>query len=86
MGKADEERLAIEVQKYPYLYDKVVSAFHNKNQKKNAWDAVAKDIGLETGEPAKNAHIFFFLNESDTITSISFDFGAIIIFLFGLIF
>ena len=31
MGKADEERLATEVQKYPYLYDKVVSAFHNKN-------------------------------------------------------
>ena len=50
MGKADEERLAIGVQKYPRLYDKVVSAFHNKNQKKNAWEAVAKDIGLQTGE------------------------------------
>ena len=55
MGKADEERLAIGVQKYPCLYDKAVSAFHNKNQKKNAWGAVAKDIGLETGEAAKNA-------------------------------
>ena len=33
----------------------MVSAFHNKNQKKNAWEAVAKDIGLETGEAAKNA-------------------------------
>ena len=55
MGKADEERLAIGVQKYPCLYDKAVSAFHNKNQKKNAWEAVAKDIGLETGEAAKNA-------------------------------
>ena len=32
------------------------------------------------------AHIFFFLNESAAIMSISFDFGAIIIFLFGLIF
>ena len=31
------------------------------------------------------AHIFFFLNKSVTIMSISFDFGAII-FLFGLIF
>ena len=30
------------------------------------------------------AHIFFFLNESAAIMSISFDFGAIIIFLFGL--
>ena len=47
MGKADVERLAIGVQKYPCLYGKAVSAFHNKNRKKNAWEAVAKDIGLE---------------------------------------
>ena len=53
--KADEERLAMGVQKYPCLYDKAVSAFHNNNQKKNAWEAVAKDIGLETRETAKNA-------------------------------
>ena len=66
MGKADEERLAIGVQKYPCLYDKAVSAFHNKNQQKNVWEAVAKD--------------------AFAIMSISFDFGAIIIFLFGLIF
>ena len=32
------------------------------------------------------AHIFFFLNESAAIMSISFDFGAIIIYFFGLIF
>ena len=55
MGKADEERLTIGVQKYPCLYDKAVSAFHNKNQKKNVCEAVAKDIGLETDEAAKNA-------------------------------
>ena len=47
--------LAIGVQKCPCLYDKAVSTFHNKNQKKNASVAVAKDIGLETGETAKNA-------------------------------
>ena len=35
--------------------DKAVSVFHNKNQKKIAWEAVAKDIGLETGQTAKNA-------------------------------
>ena len=55
MEKADEERRAIGVQKYPCLYDKTVSSFHNKNQKKNDWEAVAKDIGLETGKAAKNA-------------------------------
>ena len=78
MGKADEERLAIGVQKYPCLYDKAVSAFHNKNQKKNAWEAAAKDIGLETGEVAKNA-----FKNAFAIMSISFDFGAITIFLLG---
>ena len=55
MGKADEERQVIRVKKYSCLYGKAVTAFHNKNQKKNAWEAVAKDIGLETGEAAKNA-------------------------------
>ena len=91
MGKADEERLAIGVQKYPCLYDKAVSAFHNKNQKKNVWEAVAKDIGywifstLSSITNKARALIFFFLNESVSL-SISFDFGAIIIFLFGLIF
>ena len=54
MGKADEERLVIGVQKYPCLYGKAVSAFHNKNQKKNGWETVPKDIGLETGEAVKN--------------------------------
>ena len=54
MGKADEERLVIGVQKYPRLYGKAVSAFHNKNQKKNARETVAEDIGLETGQAAKN--------------------------------
>ena len=44
MGKADEEQIAIRVQKYSCLYDKAASAFHNKNQKKNAWEAVAKDL------------------------------------------
>ena len=68
MGKADEERLAIGVQKYPCLYDKVLSAFHNKNEKKNAWEAVAKDIGywifsaLLSITNKGRAHLFLFLN------------------------
>ena len=88
MGKADEERLAIGVQKYPCLYDKAVSAFHNKNEKKNAWEAVAKDIGywiLSTLSSITNkgrAQVFLFLNESEY----QFDLGAMIIFLFGLFF
>ena len=88
MGKADEERLAIGVQKYPCLYDKAVSAFHNKNQKKNAWEAVANDIGLETGEAARNALTSLrtkYVRRKKTLKE-DLDFGTIIIFLFGLIF
>ena len=79
-------------QKYPCLYDKALSAFHNKNEKKNAWEVVAKDIGYWIFSTLSNitnkgrADIFLFLNNSATIMSISFDFGAMIIFLFGLIF
>ena len=78
MGKADEKRLAIGVQKYSCLYDKAVSAIHNKNQTKDAREAVAKDIGLETGEAAKNA-----FKNAFAIMSINFDFGAIAMFLLG---
>ena len=49
------EKRSTKIQKYPCLFDNAVSAFHNKNQKKNAWGEVAKDIGLKTGEAAKNA-------------------------------
>ena len=76
------------MQKYPCLYDKAVSAFHNKKQKKNAWEAVANDIGLETGEAAKNALTSLrtkYVRRKKTLKE-DLDFGAIIIFLFGLIF
>ena len=77
MGKVDEERLAIK-QKNPCLYDKAVSAFHNKN---------VSSLSTLSGITNKTrAHISFFLNESAAIMSISFDFGTMIIFLFGLIF
>ena len=78
MGKVDEERLSIGVQKYQCLYDKAVSAFHNKN--------VSLLSTLLSITNKARAHIFFFLNEKAAIMSISFDFSAIIIFLFGLIF
>ena len=35
MGKAEEEQLAVAVQKYPCLYDQAIPAFHNKNMGKN---------------------------------------------------
>ena len=57
MGKAEDKRLAIGVQKYPCLYDKAILAIHNKNEKKIAWKAIGKDLGFETGATAKNAFI-----------------------------
>ena len=54
MGKAEEERLAITVEKYQFLVDKVISAFHNKTEKKNAWEKVKKDLGFEPAEAAKS--------------------------------
>ena len=55
MGKTGEELPAIEVQKCPCLYDKAIPAFHDKNEKKNAWEAVGRDFGFKTSEAAKNA-------------------------------
>ena len=54
MGKAEDERLAIAVHKYPYFYDNAIPAFHNKNEKENAWESVGKDLGFETVEAEKN--------------------------------
>ena len=54
MGKAEEERLAITVEKYQFLVDKVISAFHNKTEKKNAWEKVKNDLGFEPDEAAKS--------------------------------
>ena len=55
MGKSEEEHLSIVVQKCPYLHNKVIPAFHNKNEIKNAWEAVGKEVNFASGEDAKNA-------------------------------
>lgn len=46
----NEEELAIIVEKYSVLYDKSHKEFHRKDVKRNAWDAVASDMGLECGK------------------------------------
>ena len=40
-------QLAISVQKYPIIFDKSNKDFHRKYVKKNAWQAVAEEQGLE---------------------------------------
>ena len=48
-----EEKLAICVQKYPALYNKVERSFHNKKEKANAWSKIAIELGMESGKEAK---------------------------------
>ena len=45
-----EEELAISVQKYRVIFDKSNKHFHRKDVKKNAWQAVAEELGLEDGK------------------------------------
>ena len=53
MGKVDEERLAIGVQKYPHLYDKAVPACHNKNQKERCLGSSSKGYWLRNRRSRK---------------------------------
>ena len=46
MGKVEEELLAC-------LYDKAIPVFYSKNENKNAWEAVGKDLGFEADEATK---------------------------------
>ena len=47
MAVVNEEELSVVVQKYLVLYDKSNKEFHRKDVKKNAWKAVAEELGLE---------------------------------------
>ena len=46
MGKVQGELLAC-------LYDKAIPVFYSKNENKNAWEAVRKDLGFEADEATK---------------------------------
>ena len=45
----NEEDLAENVTKFPFLYDKSNDEFHRKDITKNAWIEVAESIGTEDG-------------------------------------
>ena len=50
MASVSEEELAVSVQNYEVLYDKSHKDFHRKYIKKNAWKAVAEELGLQDGK------------------------------------
>ena len=45
-----DEQISIIVEKYPVVYDKTHPEFHHKDVKKNAWNKIAKDLGMEDGK------------------------------------
>ena len=50
MAATLEEKLPSTVDNLPVLYDKTLKEFKDKNKKKNAWQQVAQQLGLESGE------------------------------------
>ena len=57
MWEAEEKPLAIAIQKCPCLYDKAIPSIPQWIGEENAWEAVGKYFGFETGEAEKNAFI-----------------------------
>ena len=48
-GMGFDEYLARTVQKYPVIYDKSCKDFHDRDVKDNAWQTVAREVGLLSG-------------------------------------
>ena len=46
----NEQDFSISVQEYTVLFDKELKEFHRKDVKKNAWKAVAEELGFEDGK------------------------------------
>jgi len=44
-----DEKVAEAVRRFPVLYDKACKDFKDRNKKKNAWEEVAKQSGLQSG-------------------------------------
>ena len=52
-----EEELASIVQNYGVLYDKANKEFQRKDVKKNAWRAVAEQMGIEDGRLTSDSNV-----------------------------
>ena len=50
MAASFEEKFASAVENLPVLYDKTLKEFKDSNRKKNAWQQVAQQLRLESGE------------------------------------
>ena len=45
----EEERLAEQIRKFPYLYDKGNEGYKGKHREKNVWREVENALGYEEG-------------------------------------
>lgn len=50
MAARFEEKLVSAVENLPVLYNKSLTEFKDSKKKKNAWQQVAQQLGLESGE------------------------------------
>ena len=50
MAGSFEEKLPSAVETLPVLYDKTLKEFKDSNKKRNAWQQVEQQLGLESGE------------------------------------
>jgi len=47
MARIDKEKLAFEVEKYVFLYDKSNAQYKNRNATDQAWAAIASELGID---------------------------------------
>ena len=47
MARIDKEKLAFEVEKYVFLYDKSTAKYKDRNATDQAWAAIASELGIE---------------------------------------
>ena len=57
-----DERLSIEVEKYPCLYNKSEKGYKEKDRKKNAWKKIEEELGLDEGNQSDKFFFCFYLS------------------------
>ena len=62
MARIDKEKLAFEVEKYVFLYDKSNAQYKNRNATDQAWAAIASELGID-----RTRHLFCFTTR-DNVT------------------
>ena len=68
----EDERLSIEVEKYPCRYNKREKGYKEKDRKKNVWKKIDEELGLEEGNQISFSSALFIFFSVTCKNSISF--------------